>query len=102
MQYNTIQYNIIKYNTIQYNTIQYNTIQYNTIQSHTLQYNTIQVAGAGFRGPLLICLLNLTLNEKSASHILQFVSKYHVFLNSLWAQIWDHTHCSSGLAAIHY
>ena len=39
-----------------------------------------QVAGAGFRGPLLICLLNLTLNEKLASHTLQFVSKYHVFL----------------------
>ena len=27
-----------------------------------------QVAGAGFRGPLLICLLNLTLNEKMVSH----------------------------------
>ena len=27
-----------------------------------------QVAGAGFKGPLLICLLNLTLTEKLASH----------------------------------
>ena len=61
-----------------------------------------QVAGAGFRGPLLICLLNLTLNEKSSSHSLQFASKYHVFLNSLQAQFWDHTHCNSGLVAIYY
>ena len=39
-----------------------------------------QVAGAGFRGPLLICLLNLTLTVKSASHTLQFVLKDYVFL----------------------
>ena len=43
--------------------------------------NMLQVAGAGFRGPLLVCLLNLTTNEKSASHTLQFASKYYVFLN---------------------
>ena len=60
-----------------------------------------QVAGAGFRDPLLICLLNLTLNKKSISHSLQFVSKYHVFLDSLWAQIWEHTHHSSGTAKYH-
>ena len=35
-----------------------------------------QVVVAGF-----ICLLNLTLNEKLASYTLQFVLKYHVFLN---------------------
>ena len=34
--------------------------------------STIKVARAGFRGQLLICLLNLTLNEKSSSHTLQF------------------------------
>ena len=62
----------------------------------------IQVAGAGFRGPLLICLLNLTLNEKSSSYTLQFVLKYHVFLDSLWPQIWDHTHRDSGPAALYY
>ena len=44
------------------------------------EFITEQVAGDGFRGPLLICLLNLTLNKKSASHTLQFASKYHVFL----------------------
>ena len=62
----------------------------------------IQVAGAAFRSPLLKCLLNLTLNKKSSSHTLQFASKYHVFLNSLWAQIWDHTHHILGPAAIYY
>ena len=34
--------------------------------------------------------------------MLQFMSKYHVFLNSLRVQILDHTHHSSGPAAIHY
>ena len=33
---------------------------------------------------------------------MQFVSKYHVFLNSLWAQIQDQIYYSSGLAAIYY
>ena len=31
-----------------------------------------QVAGAGFKGLLLICLINLTLTAKSASHTSQF------------------------------
>ena len=52
------------------------------------------MAGAGFKSLLLICLLNLTLTTKLASHTLQFALKYHVFLNSLWAQIRDHIHCS--------
>ena len=60
------------------------------------------MAGAGFRGPLLICLLNLTLNKKSVSDSLQFASKYHVFLDSLWPQIRDHTHHNLGQAAIYY
>ena len=38
------------------------------------------MAGAGFRGPLLICLLNLTLTVKSASHTSQFVLKEYVFV----------------------
>ena len=52
--------------------------------------------GVGFGGPLLICVLNLTLNEKLSSHSLQFVSKYHFFLDSLWVQIQKHTTYSSG------
>ena len=59
------------------------------------------MAGAGFGGPLLICLLNLTLNEKSSAHSLQFVSKYHVSLDSLWLQIQEHTHHSSGPVKYH-
>ena len=59
------------------------------------------MAGAGFRGPLLICLLNLTLNEKLSSHSLQFVSKHHVFLESLRAQIREHTHHSLGPVKYH-
>ena len=61
-----------------------------------------QMAGAGFGGPLLICLLNLTLNEKSSLHSLQFVSKYHVSLDSLWPQIWEHTYRNLVTAAIYY
>ena len=45
------------------------------------QFNPIQVAGASFRGPLLICLLILTLTVKSASHTLQFTLKDYVLLN---------------------
>ena len=48
------------------------------------------------------CLLNLTLNEISSSHSLQFASKYHVSLDSLWPQIWEHTHRSLGLVALYY
>ena len=47
------------------------------------------------------CLLNLTLNKESVSHSLQFVSKYHVFLDSLRAQIRDHTHRNWGPAALY-
>ena len=47
------------------------------------------------------CLLNLTLNEKSSSYSLQFVSKYHFFLDSLRAKILEHTHHSSGPAKYH-
>ena len=43
-----------------------------TIQKNREQTEKKQVAGAGFKGPLLICLLNLTLTAKSASHTLQF------------------------------
>ena len=50
----------------------------------------------------LICLLNLTLNEKSSSYSLQFMSKSHVFLNSLRPQIWEHTHLNSVMAALYY
>ena len=59
------------------------------------------MAGVDFRGLLLICLFNLTLNKKSSSHSLQFVLKYHVFLDSLRVQIREHTHHSSGLAKYH-
>ena len=61
-----------------------------------------QVAEAGFGGLLLICLLNLTLNKKSSSHSLQFVSKYHVSLDSLRPQIREHTYRNSVTAALHY
>ena len=43
-----------------------------TIQKNREQTEKKQVAGAGFKGPLLICLLNLTLTTKLASHTLQF------------------------------
>ena len=43
-----------------------------TIQKNKEQTEKKHVAGAGFKGPLLICLLNLTLTAKSASHTLQF------------------------------
>ena len=39
-----------------------------TIQKNKEQTEKKHVAGAGFKGPLLICLLNLTLTAKSASH----------------------------------
>ena len=56
-------------------------------------YQTIikQVARAGFGGPLLICLLKFTLNKKSLVHSLQFGTKYHVYSDSLRAQITEHT-----------
>ena len=61
-----------------------------------------KLQGPALGALFLICPLNLTLNEKPSSHKLQFASKYHVFLNSLQAQIWDHTHHNSGAAAIYY
>ena len=63
--------------------------------------NKKQVAGAHFRGLLLICLLNWTLNKKLSSHSLQFASKYHVFLDSLQVQIREHIHHSSNPANYH-
>ena len=61
-----------------------------------------EASGRGWLwGPLLICLLNFTLKEKSSCHSLQFALKYHVFLDSLWPQIREHTHRSSGLAKYH-
>ena len=60
------------------------------------------MAGAAFRGPLLICLLNLNLNEKSSLHSLQFMLKYHVSLDYLWAHIWGHTHRNLGPAALYW
>ena len=59
------------------------------------------MAGASFGDRLQICLLNLILNGKLSSHSLQFVSKYHVFLDSLQAQIWEHTHYSLGPVKYH-
>ena len=46
-----------------------------TIQKNREQTEKKQVAGAGFKGPLLICLLNLTLTAKSASHTSQFTER---------------------------
>ena len=43
-----------------------------TIQKNIEQTDKKQVAGAGFKGPLLICLLNLTLTTKLASNTSQF------------------------------
>ena len=43
-----------------------------TIQKNREQTEKKQVAGAGFKGPLLTFLLNLTLTAKSASHTSQF------------------------------
>ena len=81
------------------------------------------MAGAGFRGPLLICLLNLTLivitfiavcievscllkftlATNSGAHTLQFgPAKYHIILDSLWLQIREHTYRNSVMAALYY
>ena len=48
----------------------------NLIVSHEIPKYKKQVVGAGFRGPLLICLLNLTLTAKLASHASQFVVQW--------------------------
>ena len=60
-----------------------------------------QVAGAGFEGPLLICLLNFTLNEKLSAHSLQFGTKYHVYSDSLRVQITEHTEYNYMTAALY-
>ena len=59
------------------------------------------MAGAGFGGPLLICLLKFTLNEKSLAHSLQFGTKYHVYSDSLWGQITEHTEYNYVTAALY-
>jgi len=61
-----------------------------------------QVAGAGFGGVLLICLLNLTLNKKLLLHSLKFTSKYHVSLDSLRVQIRYHTYRNLVTVALYY
>ena len=60
------------------------------------------MAGAGFGGPLLIGLLNFTLNKKSSAHLLQFGLKYHVSSDSLWAQIAEHMDRNYATAALYY
>ena len=60
------------------------------------------MAEAGFGGPLLICLLKFTLNEKSLAHSLQFGSKYHVYSYSLHAQIMEHTDYNYVMSALYY
>ena len=60
------------------------------------------MAGAGFGGPLLICLLKFTLNEKLLAHSLQFGTKYHVSSDSLWPQITEHTEYNYMMAALYY
>ena len=59
------------------------------------------MAGAGFGGPLLICLLKFTLKEKSLPHSLQFGTKYHVYSDSLQAQITEHTEYNYMTAALY-
>ena len=64
------------------------------------QYKRKQVAGAGFGGPLLICLLKLILYKKLLAHLLQLGSKYHVTSDSLWTQITEHTDYNYMMAAL--
>ena len=59
------------------------------------------MAGAGFGGRLLISLLKFTLNEKSLAHSLQFGMKYHVYSDSLQAQITEHTEYNYVTAALY-
>ena len=59
------------------------------------------MAGAGFGGPILICLLKFTVNEKSLAHSLQFRTKYHVYSDSLPAQITEHTEYNYVTAALY-
>ena len=47
-------------------------------------------------------LLNLTLNEKSLAHSLQFGSKYHVYSDSRQAQITEHKEYNYVKVALYY
>ena len=51
-----------------------------TIQKNKEQTEKKHVAGAGFKGPLIICLLNLTLTAKSASHTSQFAVRWQCII----------------------
>ena len=66
-----------------------------------VQLNNKQVAGAGFGGPLLICLLKFTLNKKFLAHSLQFGTKYHVYSDSLQVQITEHMEYNYVTAALY-
>ena len=59
------------------------------------------MAGGGFGGPLLICLLKFTLNKKLLAHSLQFGTKYHVYSDLLQAQITEHTEYNYMTAALY-
>ena len=59
------------------------------------------MAGAGFGGSLLICLLKVSLNKKSLAHSLQFGTKYHVYSDSIRAQITEHTEYNYVTAALY-
>ena len=63
---------------------------------------TKQVARAGFGGPLLICLLKLTIYIKSIAHSLQFRLKYHASSASLWTQITEHMNRNYVTLALYY
>ena len=60
------------------------------------------MAGARSGGPLLICLLKFTLNEKLLAHLLQFGSKYHVSSDSLRAQVMEHMDYNYVMVALYY
>ena len=59
------------------------------------------MAGAGFGGLLLICLLKFALKEKSLAHSLQFGTKYGVSSDSLWVQITEHTEYNFVMVALY-
>ena len=76
---------------------------YNFIVLLLPRINNNKTSGRGrLWGPLLICLLNFTLNKKSSEHSLQFMSKDHVSSDSLRAQITEHTHRNFVTAALYY
>ena len=76
---------------------------YNFIVLLLPRINNNKTSGRGrLWGPLLICLLNFTLNKKLSAHSLQFRSKYHVSSDSLQAQITDHMDHNYVTAALYY